>query len=127
MSPKNASTIRYLVNTANFLARFSVHEFIVQKNTVPRAYHFFAGCYRFADGSFMKYIPSNYIYPYLHISAPIFKENDGNCTVMENVTFTRDGQKWETTKKLFSTSITKKGSNTRLLKVNLGKCVVKIH
>ena len=48
------------------------------------------------------------------------------CTVMENVAFTRDGQKWETTKKLFSTSITEESTNTRSLKVNR-KCVKYIH
>ena len=59
----------------------------------------------------------------LHISAPIFTGNNGNCKVTK-LEFTQNGRKRQTTENYFSISIQKIGSNTRKLQVNT-KYVVK--
>ena len=77
---------------------------------------FLKGCYRFSDGSFMKYLNYSQIISNVMISAPIFNENDHNCNVNETIELRRDGQDWETTKRLFSATINNKNSATRHLK-----------
>ena len=77
---------------------------------------FHTGCYRFSDGSFMKYLNHSQIISNVMISAPIFNENDHNCNVNETIELRRDGQDWETTKRLFSATINNKKSATRHLK-----------
>jgi hypothetical protein len=75
---------------------------------------FFIGCYRFCDGSFMKYLDYNKTNVPLCISAPIFEQNDGKCDVWEKFKFIRDSQEWKDGNgRLFS--ITDK---TKELKVN---------
>jgi hypothetical protein len=54
------------------------------------------GCYRFSDGSFMKYFNYNETKPKLvRISAPIFKENDRRCYVWNKFKFIQNGQEWK--------------------------------
>ena len=71
----------------------------------------------------MKYIYYGDNHTNLHISAPIFTGNNGNCKVTK-LKFTRNGQIWETTENNFPISIKTIDSNTRKLQVNT-KYVVK--
>ena len=57
--------------------------------------YFFAGCYRFTDGSFMRYLTYE-TNPDLTISAPIFTEKLWRyCNVGNKFKFIRDGQQWK--------------------------------
>ena len=76
----------------------------------------YTGCYRFSDGSFMKYLHQSQTNFNVLISAPIFNENDNNCKVNETIEVRRDGQDWETTKRLFSATVNNNNTATRLLK-----------
>ncbi|CAB4019591.1 Hypothetical predicted protein [Paramuricea clavata] len=55
----------------------------------------YKGCYRFSDGSFMKYLNYNETKSKLRISAPIFKENDGSCYVSNKFKLIQNGQEWK--------------------------------
>ena len=76
----------------------------------------YAGCYRFSDGSFMKYLNQSQIDSDVMISAPIFNENDNDCNVNDSIELRRDGQDWQTTKRSFSATVNNKNSANRLLK-----------
>ena len=77
---------------------------------------FSVGCYRFTDGSLMRYF--NYeTNPSLRISAPIFQENDGNCNVWRKFKFIRDRQQWKEDKGSLFT-ITYVDKETRELKIS---------
>jgi hypothetical protein len=43
----------------------------------------------------MHYLDYSQTNPKLKLSAPIFKEHDGECKVMELFKFIRDGQEWK--------------------------------
>lgn len=57
--------------------------------------YLYIGCYRFSDGSFMKYLNYNETKLKLRISAPIFKENDKSCYVRNRFKFIQNGQEWK--------------------------------
>ena len=85
------------------------------------------GCYRFKDGSFMRYLNYSETNPNLRISAPIFEEKNQPliCDVSDKFTFIgdglqrKDGQQWKHgTGSLFTISITRKEFN---LKVQIKK------
>ena len=68
----------------------------VLKTCTSHLYSFsLIGCYRFSDRSFIKYLDYNTTSSKLNISAPIFRENNGTCTVKKPFKFTRDGFTWK--------------------------------
>ena len=79
-------------------------------------YLFLIGCYRFTDHSSTKYVDYNTTISKLFISAPMFRENNWNCSVREEFNFTRDGFTWEVNSGGF-VSITYRNDTTKELQV----------
>ena len=64
----------------------------------------------------MKYLNYGTTNPKLHISAPIFNDNNGNCKVEKKFKFSFDGQEWRDGDRDLSLTIYKKKKE---LKVNM--------
>ena len=75
------------------------------------------GCYRFSDGSFMKYVNYSKRSLEVRISAPIFQENRV-CEVEQTFEFIRDGEEWKTSNEGNIFSIEKYDSSVKEIKVN---------
>lgn len=75
---------------ANLQIRKQSQGFIFHRQRFEILYLSSAGCYRFSDGSFMKYFNYSEMNPTLQISAPIFQEH-AHCKIGDSFEFFRDG------------------------------------